>query len=411
MSTKTINLNLIKPDLTDVADIGVINTNMDTIDAAIHIVTQAVPTKVSQLNNDAEYITSAQIPTVPVQSVNDKTGAVVLTASDVGAEPAITTGAVTQFLSGLKNWRTLSTDVLATVLTGLSTATNAVLSTADTVLSALGKLQAQITANLTTLTNHTSNTSNPHSVTAAQAGAINSAPYAATVSGTAVTVTISGYTVGKIYPISVSTAITAASTLSVNSGTAYSLVNVTGTAITAVASGAVLYIYQATSTGNFQCVGKGGGGTATTPQLLSGYTATVDSGQITGTMPNKVGSGTVITPGSVAQAIPQGYYSGAMGDGEVNGDANLASANILPGKSIFNVAGAVTAGTYIVYSDSNTYYTYSTTAVALGSKITMNVAGTVRISVSFMRSGTSGTAWGQVYKNGVAAGTLRIVFR
>jgi len=60
--------------------------------------------------------------------------------------------------------------VLATVLAALSTATNATITAADTVLSALGKLQAQITANLATLTSHTSNTSNPHSVTKAQVG-------------------------------------------------------------------------------------------------------------------------------------------------------------------------------------------------------------------------------------------------
>ena len=40
---------------------------------------------VSSLNNDAGYITSGSIPAAPVSSVNSKTGAVVLTASDVGA--------------------------------------------------------------------------------------------------------------------------------------------------------------------------------------------------------------------------------------------------------------------------------------------------------------------------------------
>lgn len=60
---------------------------------------------------------------------------------------------------------------LATVLTGLSTATNALIVSTDTILQAFGKLQAQITANLFTLTSHTSNTSNPHSTTAAQVGA------------------------------------------------------------------------------------------------------------------------------------------------------------------------------------------------------------------------------------------------
>lgn len=46
-----------------------------------------VPTEVSELTNDANYITAAQ---APVQSVNNKTGAVSLTASDVGALPADT---------------------------------------------------------------------------------------------------------------------------------------------------------------------------------------------------------------------------------------------------------------------------------------------------------------------------------
>lgn len=45
-----------------------------------------IPTKTSQLTNDSGYLTS-----VPVTSVNNKTGAVSLTASDVGALPSSTT--------------------------------------------------------------------------------------------------------------------------------------------------------------------------------------------------------------------------------------------------------------------------------------------------------------------------------
>ncbi len=56
------------------------------------------------------------------------------------------------------------------MLTGLSTATNAIISATDSVLVAFGKLQAQITANLSTVSGHISNTSNPHSVTKAQVG-------------------------------------------------------------------------------------------------------------------------------------------------------------------------------------------------------------------------------------------------
>lgn len=47
--------------------------------------------------------------------------------------------------------------VRATVLTGLTTTTNAVISATDTILGALGKLQKQVSDNLTTLTSHTSN--------------------------------------------------------------------------------------------------------------------------------------------------------------------------------------------------------------------------------------------------------------
>lgn len=61
--------------------------------------------------------------------------------------------------------------VLQIQLAGLSTSTGGVITEADTLLTAAGKLQAQVTTNLATLTGHTGNTSNPHSVTAVQVGA------------------------------------------------------------------------------------------------------------------------------------------------------------------------------------------------------------------------------------------------
>ena len=45
---------------------------------------------ISELNNNAGFITAADIPDAPVLSVNTKTGAVVLDASDVGALPDTT---------------------------------------------------------------------------------------------------------------------------------------------------------------------------------------------------------------------------------------------------------------------------------------------------------------------------------
>lgn len=52
------------------------------------------------------------------------------------------------------------------VLTGLSTATNAVISATDTVLSALGKLQKQVSDTLTALGDHTADTTDAHAASA-----------------------------------------------------------------------------------------------------------------------------------------------------------------------------------------------------------------------------------------------------
>ena len=52
-------------------------------------VKSTIPTKTSQLDNDSGFITSA-----PVTSVNTKTGAVTLSASDVGAQPTITVNGI-----------------------------------------------------------------------------------------------------------------------------------------------------------------------------------------------------------------------------------------------------------------------------------------------------------------------------
>jgi hypothetical protein len=93
-----------------------------------------------------------------VQSVNTKTGAVVLTTTDIS--------------EGTNEYFTAAR-VRAVLLTGLSLVTNAVISATDSVLIAFGKLQAQITANLTTLTSHVADLNNPHAVTKTQVGLSN----------------------------------------------------------------------------------------------------------------------------------------------------------------------------------------------------------------------------------------------
>ena len=65
-------------------------------------------------------------------------------ATKESAITAATTAATAKYWRGDKTWSDFATDVRATVLTGLSTATNAVVAATDTVLAAIGKLQAQV---------------------------------------------------------------------------------------------------------------------------------------------------------------------------------------------------------------------------------------------------------------------------
>ncbi|UZP01943.1 hypothetical protein JW813_09345 [Clostridium botulinum] len=71
---------------------------------------------------------------------------------------------------------------------------------------------------------------------------------------------------------------------------------------------------------DFILQGKGGGGNATADKLLSGSTATVDSGPITGTMPNQ-GTKTATLNCSGKFIIPKGFHDG---NGYVQGNS-LAS--------------------------------------------------------------------------------------
>ena len=65
-------------------------------------------------------------------------------ATKESAITTATTAATAKYWRGDKTWSDFFTDVRAATLTGLSTATNAVVVAADTVLAAIGKLQAQV---------------------------------------------------------------------------------------------------------------------------------------------------------------------------------------------------------------------------------------------------------------------------
>lgn len=122
------------------------------------------------INDTVAAHAGSAIGNTPAGNISATTVQAAINELDTEKEPSITAGTSAQYWRGDKSWTDFAATVRASVLTGLSTATNAVIAAGDTMLSALGKLQKQITDNLTTLTGHTGNTSNPHSVTKAQVG-------------------------------------------------------------------------------------------------------------------------------------------------------------------------------------------------------------------------------------------------
>jgi len=77
-----------------------------------------------------------------------------LTANDTaisGKEPTISDGTTDQYWRGDKSWTDFGTTTRGITLTGLSTSTNAAITSSDTILSALGKLQSHLAANDTAI--------------------------------------------------------------------------------------------------------------------------------------------------------------------------------------------------------------------------------------------------------------------
>jgi hypothetical protein len=87
------------------------------------------------------------------------------------AEISASPGSTDAVSEGSTNLYHTAARVRDTILTGLSVAAGTMVTAAHTVLEAIGFLQKQVSDNLSTLTAHTGNTSNPHSTTAAQVGA------------------------------------------------------------------------------------------------------------------------------------------------------------------------------------------------------------------------------------------------
>ena len=94
------------------------------------------------------------------------------------------------------------------------------------------------------------------------------------------------YVDGMAVAVKIANASTGVSTINVNALGAKPILDSLGNAITAggLKAGIIYSMRYNATTGNFIVQGKGGGGNATAGDLLSGKTATVDTGPITGTL-------------------------------------------------------------------------------------------------------------------------------
>ena len=130
MATNTTYMNLIKPELTDVADIASINTNMDTIDAKLGLIEAGAEVNVQSdwnaASGDAQILNKPTIPDAVTVVDN-------LTSTSTTSALSANQGKVLQDGKAPINSPTFTTIVTAPTNTTYTTrqVRNVVLSTAD----------------------------------------------------------------------------------------------------------------------------------------------------------------------------------------------------------------------------------------------------------------------------------------
>lgn len=163
-----------------------------------------------------------------------------------------------------------------------------------------------------------------------------------------------------------------------------------GTAISTVKANKVYDFYYDQSQSSVFILAKAEGD-ATVANVLAGkiFSNGDDTGLV-GTMPNKVGSGTTITPSMVEQAIPQGYYDGSITSGKVTATVTL------------------TAGTNLIYDEQSlSLNSGSATVYAKITELTINYGGIVTVNFGAYTTDNPSNGYARIYKNGVAIGVER----
>lgn len=179
----------------------------------------------------------------------------------------------------------------------------------------------------------------------------------------------------------INVASTGASTINANGLGAKPILDSFGNSITAgglKANTPYTLRYESTSQ-SFIVQGKGGGGNSVASDLRLGKTATVDTGQIIGTLDL----------------------------------TNLLAQNILNGITIGGVTGTamdartVTAGTFIVSSNLASVCNLTTTLKKMKETQITGAIGMIRVSFYMQNDISPYTSYARIYKNGFAIGTQR----
>ena len=147
------------PDKTEIAEQAAQMVEVPEVDLSGYAKTEDVPTKPEDIGAQPEgdYALRSEIPSVPVQSVNGKTGAVVLSASDVGARPdtwmpsandvdADKSGTASSAVS-THNTKTDAHNDIRLLISGLTTRLDALANSDDDTLDQMAEVVAYIKAN------------------------------------------------------------------------------------------------------------------------------------------------------------------------------------------------------------------------------------------------------------------------
>lgn len=175
--------------------------------------------------------------------------------------------------------------------------------------------------------------------------------YGTTIGTNSYTVNLTGVTSyydGLKVVIKIGTTCTGACSININNLGAKTILDGSGNAITSGSLKAGIPYNLCYNGTNFILLGKGGGGgTATANQILNGYTATTNSGLITGAMADRGAVTSTLNCGG-SYTIPEGYHNGS---GKVTANsltsqtsATATAAQILNGQTAF-VNGSKITGT------------------------------------------------------------------